>query len=151
MAGCSVHRCCQSAVPRYWHSGAFQYVSLRTASVVQPITDNTQSTTRLQPSDCLSLESPVVPTYTATTTTPVDGIVLTLTIGRSPTSAPISGSFILSRVRTHLTLSSNSKAERSILGADPDSRAVHRLSTRSSHEFSTRTTLETASPSSTSI
>jgi hypothetical protein len=150
MARCSVHRCRQSAVPRYRDSGAFQYVLVPTISLVKPITDDTQSTTRLRPSDFLSLESLAVPTYMGTTTTLADGTVLIPTTGPSPISERISGSFILSRVRTHLTPSSNFKAERSILGADPALRAVQLSSTQSSHESSTRTTSETVSPSSTS-
>jgi hypothetical protein len=122
-----------------------------TISLVESFTDNTQSTTKLQPSDYLSLENPVVPTSTATTTTPADGTALILTTGHSPTFAQISGSFISSRARTRLTLSSNSRVERSILGVVPDSKAVQLSSTRSSHESSTRITSETKLPFSINI
>jgi len=87
-------------------------------SMVQSVTNNTQSTTRPRLSDCLSLGSLVVPTYMATTTTPADGTVLIRTTGLNPTSALTSDSFISTRVRTRLTLSSSFKAEQSILGVD---------------------------------
>jgi hypothetical protein len=122
-----------------------------TISLVESFTDNAQSTTKLRPSDYLSLENPVVPTSTATTTTPADGTALILTTGHSPTFAQISGSFISSRARTRLTLSSNSRVERSILGVVPDSKAVQLSSTRSSHESSTRITSETELPFSINI